>query len=334
MSLRHVPSFSLLLLPVLTVLVACGPSKDRFRLKGKLENVGHADIYVYADDATFSGIDTLHIVDGKFTYERPLTQSTVLTLLYPNFTRTTLVATPGTTVKMKGDAASLSKAHISGGDDNQLLTALRQELSGKAGDDRRKVARFIRQHAATMAAVALYQQYFAAEERLDDTGAELLDLLTTAQPKSAAVAYLARLMEPRRHLRIGKKLAEVSVKDLSGKTWTRTTLTDGRRLLIVSCATWAPDYNRTISQLREVSQRSDYRTLLVSLDSDAGVFRRRLRRDSAVVARVVATCDGAVFEGTARALGLTRVPEYILTDEKGVITDHGTDLDALKNRLP
>ena len=92
------------LLALLWLTLACGPDKDRVRFEGKLENINNAEFYVYSEDGSFDGVDTVRIEDGKFIYERKLTEPMVLTLLYPNFTQTYVVLEPGKTIKLRGDA--------------------------------------------------------------------------------------------------------------------------------------------------------------------------------------------------------------------------------------
>lgn len=67
-----------------TWLTACGPDKDKIRFEGQLDNINDAEFYILSEDGAFSGIDTVKITDGKFTYERNLSTPAVLTLLYPN----------------------------------------------------------------------------------------------------------------------------------------------------------------------------------------------------------------------------------------------------------
>ena len=116
---------------LLAALTACGPGKDRVRIKGKLANITTAEFYVFSEDGSFDGVDTIRIEDGQFTYERKLTEPAILTLLYPNFTQTYLVAEPGKTIKMKGDAAKIGDAEITGTDENKMLTEFREEIAGK-----------------------------------------------------------------------------------------------------------------------------------------------------------------------------------------------------------
>ena len=78
-----------LLLPWLALAVSCGPGKDRVRFEGKLDNITNAEFYVYSEDGSFDGVDTVRIEDGKFVYERKLEEPVLLTLLKPHCTVST-----------------------------------------------------------------------------------------------------------------------------------------------------------------------------------------------------------------------------------------------------
>ena len=178
----------------LLLLAACGTPKDRARIEGSISNVRDAEFYVYSEDGAFDGIDTIRIENGEFTYERPLQAPAVLTLLYPNFSRTYVVAEPGRTVSIKGDAARLGEADITGTEENELLTAFRQRNAGKKPADLLLAASdFVRSNARTLAAVAVFRKYFADAEAPDaPTTRSLLGELRRAQPRNAALAALAR----------------------------------------------------------------------------------------------------------------------------------------------
>ena len=70
-----------LLLPWLVLAVSCGPGKDRVRFEGKLDNITNAEFYVYSEDGSFDGVDTVRIEDGKFVYAVSYTHLTLPTIL-------------------------------------------------------------------------------------------------------------------------------------------------------------------------------------------------------------------------------------------------------------
>ena len=106
-------------------LLSCGLPKDRVRIEGKFNHISQAEFYVYSEDGAIDGMDTVRIEDGEFTYERQLADTAILTLLYPNFSEMYVVAAPGATIKMEGDAGRLGEMAISGTPDNEALTNFR-----------------------------------------------------------------------------------------------------------------------------------------------------------------------------------------------------------------
>ena len=56
-------------LAVVILMAGCGVPKNKFRLDGKFKHLRSADIFIYSD----AFFDTLHIRDGKFSFEHTLT---------------------------------------------------------------------------------------------------------------------------------------------------------------------------------------------------------------------------------------------------------------------
>ena len=110
----------------------------------------NAEFYVYNDGEKFAGFDTVRIEDGKFRYEKALEGTEVLTLLYPNFSRTLVVAEPGTTIHITGDAGKLSDVDVSGTESNERLSKFRHTNQSKpASNVRMAAAQYVRDNAAT-----------------------------------------------------------------------------------------------------------------------------------------------------------------------------------------
>ena len=88
---------------LLTLLAAaaCSSPSDRFRLDGRLDGISQAEFFIYCDEGSAPFFDTITIRDGSFSYERPMAAPAVLTLLYPNFSQTYIVAGPGEKVRIR-----------------------------------------------------------------------------------------------------------------------------------------------------------------------------------------------------------------------------------------
>lgn len=308
------------LAPALLALAACGPEQDRVRFEGKLDNITNADFFVYSEDGAFDGVDTIHIEDGKFVYERKIDSPILLTLLYPNYTQSYVIAEPGQTVKMKGDASKIGEAQITGTEQNELLTEFRQKhVSDPENNRRMAAAQFIRDHAATLAAVAVYRMYFADKNTPDPTAAlQLLDVLKKAQPKERAVDYLDNFFRPVFENGVGQTIPDFSAETLDGRTVSAADYR-GKRLLVACLGSWQPACRSFMLQLRKRLAKSQTRweCIIVSMDVDREVLRSQLKNDSISFPVI---CDRKAFESPlVKQLGLHYVPSLMLVDEKGKI---------------
>lgn len=317
----------------LLLAAACGPGSGKARFEGKLANISQAEFYAYSDDGELGRVDTLRIDDGEFSYERKLSHPVLVTLLYPNFTQTQIILEPGKTVKMKGDAARIGEAEITGTTDNELLTDFRlANLSGPASNHRLAAAQFVRDHPGTLAAVAVYRKYFATAERPDAAEAlRLLDLLRKAQPEERAVAWLVRNVRPRLLSGGGRPLPDFTVQTLEGRTVSVRSCR-GKNLVVAFCATWNGESMTFVRELwRTVCHDDGARLLIVSLDADPQTFTRRLRADSVQAAAV---CDGRMWSTPLVSLfGVRYVPSCLVADAEGrVVARDVTDVRDV--RLP
>lgn len=321
------------MMAALVVTAACGPGNDRARFEGKLANISQAEFYAYSDDGELGGVDTLKIEDGEFAYERKLSHPVLVTLLYPNFTQTQIILEPGKTVKMKGDAAKIGEAEITGTADNELLTEFRlTNLSGPASNHKLAAAQFVRDHAGTLAAVAVYRKYFATADRPDAAESlQLLDLLRKSQPDSRAVAWLVRNVRPRLVAGHGQTLPDFTAHTLDGATVSAKSCR-GKNLVVAFCATWDSESMVFVRELwRTLRHNASARLLVVSLDAGPEGLTRRLRADSV---RTDVVCDGLMFQSPlVSLLGVRYVPSCLVADAAGrVVARDVTDVRDV--RLP
>lgn len=316
----------------LFLLTACGVSKDRSRFEGKLENITNAEFYAYSEDGAFDGIDTIRIQDGEFVYERKVMEPMLVTLLYPNFTQTQVILEPGKKIKMKGDAAKIGEAVISGTEQNELLTEFRlANLSAPESNRHMAAAQFVRANANTLAAVAVYRKYFAAQQQPDiKTALQLLDVLVKAQPKSRSVKYLDSFYRPIFENGVGEKLPEFTAETMGGHKVSSSDF-KGKRLVIACVGLWqseSMEFMRRLHKRLKNSQKK-WECLVVSMDVDREVLRDRMQRDSL---NYTVVCDRKAFQSPlVQKLGLHYVPSCMVIDANGKILQRDVmDVDALK----
>lgn len=304
----------------LLLLSACGPGKDKVRIEGKFANINDAEFYAYSEDGTFDGIDTIKISDGKFTYERPLTAPTVLTLLYPNFTQTYIIAEPGHTIKIKGEASKIGEAEVTGTEQNEQLSDFRiKHVNDAPSNLRLAAAQFIREQPTTLAAVAVFRKYFANVQTPDATLAlSLLDLLKKAQPRERAVNNLDTYFRPFFKNAEGQPLPTFKCQTLDGRTVTAETF-KGKNLVIAFTATWQTDSRALLVSLKRklATLGGKWQCMVVSLDMNREALRTSIQNDSITYPVV---CDAQAFNSPlVQKFGIHYVPSLLLVNAQGRI---------------
>lgn len=328
--MRHL----LLLLSGLLVL-SCGVADDRVRIEGSFSHIKQAEFYLYSEDGTTEGLDTLRIEDGKFSYERPLQKKTILTLLFPNFSELHLIAEPGAVIKVEGDAGQLAETDISGTEENEALTKFRLQNLKKSDTEVRMAAnQFIRDHAATHAAIALFRQYFAKAENPDPAVTlSLLDALKKAQPADLMLKSMDTRLRPVLQNTSGKPLPDFTAPTLRSGTVSKADFS-GRPLLIVFFAAWNNEGRAMMDEVRKLRRAYGKRLglMLVSLDVEESRCKKYVESDSLLSVPVV--FEGKAFSSPlAQKLGVRYVPGNLLVNPAGHILARDLSAEELHNRV-
>ena len=290
------------LLP-LGLLVSCGPDKHTARLTGTIQGVDQAAIIAYASAETPAdggGTDSIRLSRGAFSYDRPVREPMLLTLVYPNFSTLTLVAVPGEEVHLSGEANRLEA--------------------------------FIRSHSKSLAAVAVFLDLFASAERpRRRPDGELLDLLLKAQPNNAQLQSIAAHLRPVFALAEGAKLPPLSERTLTGGMLTSEMLKDRCALIVVS-ASWDNANFRWVSTQQRLRRRFGRRLVVVNvlMDSDEEKARNRAQRDSLANAIYA---PGEYESPLVRKLGVRYVPGTLLVDAGGRVVARDIDADRLEKEV-
>ena len=316
------------------LLASCGNSRGSFTLKGSFRHLQEGEFYVYSTDPSWSGFDTIHIEDGEFQFTHELVDTTILTVQYPNFMQMQVIAVPGGTVKIKGDANNLLTAKISGNEDNDLLTKFRHSIVKKSPVEVRALAeKFIKAHPASFASLVLLEKYYITDEHFDAGKInELLMLLYRATPGRTAVKSLQTRFEPFRCTQHGQPLPSFSAMTLKEEKINNSTFKD-KPLLIWFWSTWGQEQSQPI-----IRERTDLRPYIgklgilnICLDADTTGCKRVVKQDS-VPGHVV--CDRLSWNSPLiLAFGVRSLPASILVDEAGKVICRDADEETILRQL-
>lgn len=331
--MKRLLHLSLIALAALLV-TACSADKTHFRLEGRIDNIDQSEFYIYSPAADFDGMDTIRVKGGRFTYERTLEHSMVLTLLFSDKGQLTLVAEPGTKARLRGDATRLGEAEITGTEANDLLTDLRTDIMrGSQQQTMLKAAHFIRSHKESPAATAAFLRYLANPDEGDaNTTREMLDLLAQGQPNSLTVTRIKERLTPFINTAKGQKLPKFSLPLLDGGRLESKQCT-GQPLLFVFWAQWSSNSYAMMREARKMGQRfaPHLKVVYVNIDTDRHTCRTRAQRDT-LGTNVVFDGEGPTGPA-ATVLGMRSTTEWFVCDRQGRITTRDTRTETMREAV-
>ena len=276
------------------LLSSCGVDSNKFRLTGRLRNVNQAEFLIYSPDGAISGIDTIPVRDGRFSYETELRHPATFVVVFPNFSEQPVFAEPGEEVDIKGNASHMKEMIIKGTDDNDDMTELRMQLNELMPPDIPKaVGTFIDKH-----------------------------------PRSRVSRYIDAM----RHTQVNGRLTDFSASDVKGRSVSLADL-KAKVNVITVWASWSYPSTDIQRRLQSLKKKEGDRLAVVSicLDADAKKCRQTVERDSLPWKTV---CDGRMWQSPLISrLGICDVPGNIILNASGVVQARNLAPQQLEDKI-
>ena len=321
------------LLLLTLVLVSCGTSSDRFKIEGRFLNLNQGEFYVYSNDGGISGVDTIKVNGGRFTYETACTRPSVLMLVFPNFSEQPVFAEPGKSVSISDDASHLKQMEVKGTKDNELMTQFRERCLQATPPETKKYAEeFISDNPDSPVSVYLVFRHFMQQPDADFARASrLLTKLAAKQQGNAWLGKLRDQAERSNKLSVGGAVPRFQATDINGRQVSNSDLSADFGVVTV-WASWNFDSQNIQRLLKQTQRRMGSRLRIVSVCLDASLHdcRMNMERDSISWPTV---CDGKMFETPVlRQLGMGNIPDNILV-QGGKVVARGLTAQQLQERL-
>lgn len=324
----------LLTICLLLMLSACGGGRGKITIKGQFKNLQDGEFYVFSTDPSWGSFDTIHVTDGEFRFTHSLEDTSLLTVQYPNFMQMQVVAIPGKTITIKGDANNLLTTRISGCKENELLTDFRRSvLKMPDSEIMRKAENFIRKQPANYASQAIFEQYFVNIKNMDyDKTQSLLKLLIKNAPERVVLKTLNLRLEPLALCCKGKKLPSFSAVTMRGQKVDNKTL-HGKWALICFWSTWGSDMIGFAQQERKLLRpyMSKMQVVNISLDADTIEVMGHIKSDSIIGFNI---CDRQSWQSPlVHTFGVRYLPSVILVNPQGVVVGRDMEDANLQSEL-
>ena len=326
-------SYLLPLTSYLFIFSSCGSDRQTFLLEGTFKGFNQGELYIYGVNGTRK-LDTISVVKGAFRYEVPLEEPVTFALVFPNFSELPVFGEPRTEVEIEGDASHLKETKISGTELNEAMTSFRLKTSQMTPPEATQAAEtFIKENPASPISLYLLNKYFTQTPTPDYKKAiALVAELCKAQPDEPSLKGLAEKMKGLESLRDGATLPSFTAKDINGKTVKSSDLNAPVNVIY----TWAKWNYESVNMQRQLTyfqkQNKDKIKLLgICVDVDLKSCRQTAEKDSVKWSTIN---DRKLWESPlVQKLGLSYIPDNIVTDSKGKIITHSLKAFDLQDKL-
>lgn len=318
---------------IILTLASCSSEGNKFKLTGSFKNLQQGEFLCFSESPEWGTLDTVKVKDGEFTLEHPLTDTVIITLQYPNFMQTQIIAIPGEHATLKGDANSMKRITVSGEENDELSDFRKSVVKLKDEEVPAKAEAFIRENPHLWASIALLQKYFLQVKEPDYAKIKsLFDPMIKIRPERKALLAIQAQISPLLTCRVGSKLPKFKATTINGAEVSNASFAH-KAVLITFWSTVTNEFQYPLINQRHLMRRlSDQITQLnICLDADTTQCNRVLRTDTIGGYNV---CDRLTFDSPlVSLLGAPRLPANILVDAKGVIKARDIKPDQLQQTL-
>ena len=331
----------LFLLPILftfhfsLLTISCGPDKGTFRMEGEFKGFNQGEFYVYSTDGGIRKLDTIGVKGGRFTYQRPLDSTATFVLVFPNYSEIPVIGTSGTSVDIKGDASHLKEIEVKGTKENELMTGFRLKVSEMMPPETvKEAADFIMKHPASLSSIYLLNKYYIQTPTPDYKKAlELAKAIQQAKPDHERINTLVKHLEGMQAISNNGILPKFTGTDIKGKPISNGDLY-AKVNVITTWSSWnyeSQTIQRQLKRLEKEKGASQLKIVSICLDANAKECRRLMDRDSITWCNI---CDERMWDNPILTkLGLSKVPDNIITNSQGKILAHSLPVTELNKKI-
>lgn len=324
----------LMMLMSLLFLTGCGEKRQTFRLEGTFKGFNQGELYICDINGNFP-LDTVAVVKSQFHYEVAFEEPTAFIIIFPNFSEVPVYGEKGVEVTIEGDVSHLREIDVEGTEENEVLTKYRKKTSQQTPPEvALSTEQFIKDNPTSPFALYLIRKVFIQSSQPDyKRAAELMAIAMQANPKpNDEQKALMKRIEGLSYLKDGERLPSFTTIDINGKEVKSSELNAKVNVITV----WSTENFEGQGTLRQLQKKQEevgnkLKVLTISLDADVKACRKKLERDSITWTTV---CDGRLWDTPILSrIGLSFIPDNIVTDDKGRIIGHSLNQKALMDKI-
>jgi len=304
-------------------------------MEGEFKGFNQGEFYVYSTDGGIRKLDTIGVKGGRFVYQRPLDSTATFVLVFPNYSEIPVIGASGASVKIKGDASHLKEIEVKGTKENELMTGFRMKVSEMTPPETiKEAADFIMKNPTSLASIFLLNKYYIQTQTPDYKKAfELAKAIQEAKPENKKITALVKQLEGMNAISNGGTLPKFMGTDIKGKPISNGDLY-AKVNVITTWTTWnyeSQNIQRQLKRLEKEKGASQLKIVSICLDANVKECRKMMDRDSITWCHI---CDERMWDNPILTkLGLSKIPDNIITDSKGKILAHSLPVAELNKKI-
>lgn len=326
------------------ILVGCGSDGNAFTIEGEFTGMKFAELFIYNPYDPTGTFDTIKVQEGKFVYRGVAETPASYVLLFPNAMEHIIFVGPQTEISYSAASNDLKNYSVKGSEENDLMMRFRNETSQLDHNKTKDIAaRFIRENLNGIVAKHLFDRYFIQSNTVSKKETlALLKELSEANPDDELYITSKLKLDKFRFVSVGDRLPDVELTDRDNNSFS---LWKGRKLtaestsrdytVIFAWATWMRNGYDYLWRLRQFAydakMKERVRFVGISLDNDRDRWSDLVRSDSLIIDH---SCDQLGWNSPAVSkLGITDVPQLIVTDRTHTVTVITDDMDKVRDAI-
>ncbi len=315
------------------LLASCGSSDSGFQLQGRFRNLDQGEFYIY--DAEKGWKDTITVRDGRFSYQTGLKDTTILTLVFPNFSELPIFAQSGVQAAIEGDASQLRKVEVKGSEANEEMTAFRLRTNQLTPPEALAAAEeFIGDHPDSPVSFYLLKHYFIQSSPPDYLkAARFCRRLLDASPENGVLVRLQKQLSMLAATAVDSLLPHFAATDMNGRKVSDSLLRSPVNV-VLAWASWNAESRGMLRKLNSMKKKHPGKIAVVSicLDANSHDSRETFRRDSITWPNI---CTGDMWHTPLmQTMGLATVPAITVADKQGKILERNLpNVQELEDKL-
>ena len=314
--------------------MSCGVEDGQCIVEAEFKNFNQGELYLYNVDGVRQKMDTIRLMNGRFSHKLAIETPTTYVLVFPNYSELPVFGEPGKKVSIEGDASHLKELKVSGTELNELMTAYRAQTNEQTPPEVRQTAiKFIKEHPQSPVSKFILNRQFIQTATPDYPQAqELLAVIAKENPNSKELNTLKKQLEGLKQKKEGGTLPAFSARDINGRAVNQGLL-NGQANVVFTWASWNYDSQNLMRKLDRLQKANSDKLKIVGICIDASQkdCRRVVERDSIKWSCV---CDGKMWDTPALTqLGLYFVPDNIITDSRGRVIAHSLPTNEIDRKI-